>query len=84
MCTVYSLNLSSSGARADKIPDMARYTRDLDSVYSVHSVTVQYCTYCVLRRRRLNTEKKAKVVAAAWRTELIQLFAALAFCTRMI
>ena len=35
LCTVYSLNLSSSGARADKIPDMARYTRDLDSVYTV-------------------------------------------------
>ena len=29
-------------------------------------------------RRRINTEEKAKVVAAAWRTELIQFLAALA------
>ena len=29
-------------------------------------------------RRRINTEKKAKVVAAVWRTEFIQFLAALA------
>ena len=47
-----------------------------------------YCVICQLQhiqvlhapihRRRVQTEEKAKVVAAVWRTELIQFLAALA------
>ena len=35
-------------------------------------------------RRRINTEEKAKVVAAVWGTEFIKFLAALADCTRTI
>ena len=37
-----------------------------------------------MHRRRINTEEKAKVVAAVWGTEFIQFLAALALCTRTI
>ena len=51
--------------------------------------------FCCRHRRRINTEEKAKVVAAVWGTEFIQFLAALAIlhqdemknrliCTRMI
>ena len=42
---------------------------------------IKYCCYGVVcwgHRRRINTEEKAKVVAAVWGTEFLQFLAALA------
>ena len=43
-------------------------------------LTVRLCTIvlCVGHRRRINTEEKAKVVAAVWGTKFIKFLAALA------
>ena len=38
----------------------------------------------IVHRRSINTEEKAKVVAAVWRTEFIPFLATLAICSRTI
>ena len=49
-----------------------------------HKDMERLCTLCSIHRRRIDTEEKAKVIAAVWGPELIQLLAALAILPRTI